>query len=126
MSGSINLDVQDFDCHNQMMTADLRKTLKVKTFPKLSIRFISLSKFPVQGDACAIKGSVAIVLAGVTKIVDVDYQVRPQGGKAFVLLGTRSINFSDFNLVPPRKIGGMIQTRNELSVAFTLNLKILE
>src|SRR5687768_1368454 len=33
LSGKIKLDVQNFDCHNAMMTADLRKTLKAKAHP---------------------------------------------------------------------------------------------
>src|SRR5688572_24834655 len=40
LNGNIQLGVQNFDCHNPMMTADLRKTLKVKTHPNLVIKFI--------------------------------------------------------------------------------------
>src|SRR5829696_8772898 len=46
LSGCIRLEVKNFDCHNLIMTADLRKTLKSKEFPALVIRFISLSKYP--------------------------------------------------------------------------------
>jgi hypothetical protein len=46
LSGSIGLKTQSFDCHNAMMTHDLRKTLKEKEFPMLHISFLSLSKLP--------------------------------------------------------------------------------
>jgi len=46
MTGALKLDIQEFDCHNPMMTSDLRKTLKCKKFPHLIITFISLNRYP--------------------------------------------------------------------------------
>lgn len=127
VSGILKLDVQNFDCHNPVMTSDLRKTLKVKSFPKLTIRFINLSKYPdLSGNTELIKGLVAIELAGVTKRFEVDYKLISAGESAISLIGTRQVNFSDFNIVPPRKIGGMIQTNNELNVIFKLRIKVID
>jgi hypothetical protein len=125
ITGVMKLDVQTFDCHNPVMTGDLRKTLKSKEFPKLTIQFINLSRYPEKDREDAVKGAVNIELAGVNKRFDVDYKFRPEGGKEATLIGTRKINFSDFNLVPPRKIGGMIQTNNELNVEFNLKVRVL-
>jgi hypothetical protein len=127
LSGCIKLDVNNFDCHNSIMTKDLRKTLKVEEFPNLNIHFLSLSKYPLQGkNNGIIKGAVNIELAGVTKRYDVDYKFIMNGKNCLTMVGTRPINFSDFNIVPPRKIGGLIKTHNELNVEFTLNVKILD
>lgn len=68
---------------------------------------------------------VYIELAGVNKRFEVDYRYKPEGANSATLIGTRKINFSDFNLVPPRKIGGMIQTHNELNVEFNLKVRVL-
>ena len=126
-SGCIKLDVNNFDCHNSMMTKDLRKTLKAKKFPNLSIHFLSLSKYPIDGkNNGIIKGAVNIELAGVTKRYEVDYKFTKYGKDLVRMVGTRQVNFSDFNIVPPRKIGGLIQTHNELNVEFILNVKILD
>ena len=120
------LDVQSFDCHNAIMTKDLRKTLKEKEFPKVTIRFISLSKYPnAGGQQEDIKGSVAISLAGVSKQVEVDYRFIKTGIKTLTLIGTKAVNFSDFEIIPPRKLGGMIKTNNTLDVEFVLKLTIL-
>jgi hypothetical protein len=107
------------------MTADLRKTLKVKQFPKVMIYFISMSKDPEQAGKQEIKGSVVIVLAGVSKRMDVDYKVISAEKNYISMVGSRKINFTDFDITPPRKLGGMIQTNNELSVVFTLKMKVL-
>jgi hypothetical protein len=127
MSGMIMLDIQKFDCHNLVMTADLRKTLKSKEFPHLIIRFLSMSKYPdLANRQEATKGMVAIELAGVSKRFEVDYKVQSAGGNFISLVGSRRIQFSDFFLSPPRKLGGMIRTDNNLSVVFNLRMKVLE
>lgn len=125
LRGHISLDVQQFDCHNAIMTADLRKTLKSNTFPKLTIRFLSMSKYPEVAGRETIKGQVTIELAGVTRQFDVDYTVSALDSRTMTLIGTRQLNFSDFNITPPRKLGGMIRTNNELAVVFNLHLQIL-
>lgn len=127
LSGAIHLDVQNFDCHNPVMTSDLRKTLKVKQFPKLSIRFLNLSNYPnLNNRQDIIKGAVVIELAGVAKRFEVDYKIISIGEQVINLIGSRQVNFSDFNIIPPRKIGGMIQTNNELSVVFNLRMRVID
>lgn len=126
ISGVLKLDVQHFDCHNPVMTSDLRKTLKAKQFPKLTIQFINLSRYPDKDMEDALKGAVNIQLAGVTRRFEVNYRFIPNGTNSATLIGTRKINFSDFNLVPPRKIGGMIKTNDELSVEFNLKVKVFK
>ena len=125
INGTLKLDVQNFDCHNPVMTGDLRKTLKAKAFPKLTIRFINLDRYPNSREEDSVKGAVTIELAGVTKKFDVNYRYIPGPSGTAILIGTRKVNFSDFNIIPPRKIGGMIQTNNELDVEFSLKVKIL-
>jgi hypothetical protein len=113
LAGNIKLDVQNFNCHHPVMTADLRKTLKAKDYPKLIIRFISLSKFPTYNDnGDYLTGIVIIELAGVAKRFNVEYEFTRNSNNAFTLVGARQVKFSDFNIKPPRKIGGMIQTNN--------------
>lgn len=127
LSGSIKLDVEHFDCHNRLMTDDLRKTLKAKEYPKLGIRFLSISRYPdISTRQKEAKGLVAIELAGVTKRFEVDYKIVSAESNYINLVGSRQLNFSDFNISPPRKLGGMIRTNNELSVVFNLRMKVLD
>ncbi len=126
ISGALRLDVREFNCHNPMMTGDLRKTLKAKEFPRMVIRFISLSRYPdTKLKAYPISGLVSIELAGVTRKFNVAYTVSPSGSDILMLKGVREIKFSDFNIVPPRKIGGMIQTNDKLIAEFNLVLTAL-
>jgi hypothetical protein len=127
LSGSIGLSISTFDCHNSGMTKQLRKTLEEKQFPLLRIKFLSLSQMPVlTATPEAVTGLVDIEIAGVSKRFEVNYQITQNAQKSIQLLGTRDINFSDFNLIPPSKLGGMIKTKNQLSVAFTLLIKAMD
>ena len=126
ISGKMELDINNFDCHNPVMTADLRKTLKAKMFPHLTINFLTLDRYPDFKDKTGeIKGKVNIELAGVVKQFDVNYNFLTIGVNALTLVGTRRVNFSDFKITPPRKLGGMIETNNELDIEFNLQLKVL-
>lgn len=126
ITGSMTLEVQSFDCHNPMMTKDLRKTLRQKEFPQISISFISLSKYPsASGETEPIKGMVYIELAGIKKRFDISYRVVQNGSTMLTLIGSQTINFSDFNIIPPRKLGGMIKTNDMLSAEFVLKVNVL-
>ena len=127
LSGSIGLRVKYFDCHNVMMTRDLQKTLKEKEFPVFRISFLSLSKLPcLSAKPELITGLVNIEIAGIRKRYKVNYQITEDDHKIIHLLGSQDLNFSDFNLVPPKKFGGVIKTRDKLSVDFNLNIKPME
>ncbi len=124
LSGSIDLKVNSFDCHNSGMTKQLQKTLNEKQFPLLHIRFLSLDRLPIlTPKSQLITGMVDIEIAGVSKRFGINYQISQDKDKGISLLGLRDLNFSDFNLIPPSKLGGMIKTKDQLIVAFNLNMK---
>jgi len=109
-----------------MMTHDLRKTLKAKKYPRLQIRFLTLSELPnLSCNAIAITGQVEIEIAGTRKIYTVNYLISEDTDKVIHLLGLRDVNFSDFKLIPPRKLGGIIKTKDQLTVAFHLKMKTI-
>jgi hypothetical protein len=123
LTGSINPAVLSFDCHKAMMTHDLRKTLEAKKYPRLHIRFLSLSELPrLSLRPVKITGQVEIEIAGVKKLYTVNYQISDTA-KVVHLIGSQQLNFSDFDLIPPHKLGGMIKTKDQLIVSFHLKMK---
>jgi hypothetical protein len=126
LSGSIDLSVSSFDCHNSGMTKQLQKTLNEKQFPVLHIRFLSLSNLPVMTrNPEPVTGLVDIEIAGVVKRFEINYQISQDEENIVHLLGSRDLNFSDFKITPPRKLGGMIKTKDQLTVAFQLKMKTI-
>lgn len=123
LKGSLKIDLFTFNCHSRLITNDMRKTLKADEYPKLVIHFISLDRAPVlNSDTDNVKGLVNIELAGVTKNFEILYSFTKQGSSSILLNGGRTFNFSDFNLKPPKKLGGIIQIKDEFSVNFKLML----
>ena len=108
------------------MTHDLQKTLQAKKYPKLHIRFLSLSELPqLSNKPVSITGQVEIEIAGVKKLYLINYEISADSAKVIQLLGTRNLDFSDFNLVPPQKLSGIIKTKDLLSVEFQLKMKAI-
>lgn len=123
MNGKLNLEIEAFDCHNRMMTADLRKTLKAKLYPILAVKFISVNGFPDFKNPSKITGIVDISLSGVNKRFEINYLFSGDEKQDVHLKGNQKIHFSDFNLTAPSKLGGVIKANDELLVEFRLNLK---
>jgi hypothetical protein len=123
MSGSVHLDIKRFDCNNVVMTKDLRKALKAKDFPQMQIRFISLSWYPESyGNEKEVRGVVSISLAGVTKTFKISYIITQNSSTSMKIKGSWKISFSDFNIVPPAKLGGIVKANDELYIEFKLAL----
>jgi hypothetical protein len=123
LKGAIVVDVFRFDCHQRMITNDLRKTLKADEYPRMTIRFLSLERMPeFIGNTELLKGLVEIELAGTRKKFDILYSFVKPGGKTILLNGGRTFSFSDFKLSAPKKLAGMIQIRDRFDVNFRLIL----
>lgn len=127
LNGAIRLDVKNFDCRNKPMTDELRKILNAKVYPKLMIKFVSLNQYPGPDTKHKIiNGIVFIELAGVTKKYEVQYKVISADNTHIQLVGTRDVLFTDFNITPPKKLGGMIRTNDKLEVEFNVKMKVID
>lgn len=125
LNGAIYLDVFRFDCFNKIMTSELRKTLKAQTYPRMKIRFITLDRVPFfKNRKENIHGVVDIELAGARKRFSVAYAYSTGSNAAMIdLVGTKTINFSDFSLKPPTKLNGIVQAKDALDIQFHLVLR---
>ncbi len=107
---NIILKVEDFDCRNKIMTSDFQKTLAAEEYPYLSIRFISINKTPKIYNA-----QIEVKMMNRSKIYNITFC--SENGK---LTGKRIVKFSDFNIKPPKKMGGIIVVKDELNLVFAL------
>lgn len=122
MKGAIRIDINQFDCNHRMLTADLRKTLKAEIYPQMTIRFLSLERMPLcDGGTDFIMGRVIIELAGQHKPFNIRYSFS-ETGSGYKLQGSRAFSFADFDLAPPKKVGGLVKVNDDFDVAFTLLL----
>ncbi|MGV3658422.1 MAG: hypothetical protein ACO1NX_10715 [Chitinophagaceae bacterium] len=126
LNGSLQVDVQRFDCFNKLITSDLRKTLKAKEHPVLKVRFLSLEQAPQPGISCQlIKGWVEVELAGVKKVMQIPFEFGSTGTPITTMNGEKLFCFTDFKLSPPTKMAGVVKIKDEFVVDFRLRLKAI-
>lgn len=111
---NIVLKVADFDCGNRMMTKDFQKILNAEKFPNMTIRFISFIKNKV-----GINALVEVKMMDQSKRYNIEFDI--ENNK---LIGRKNVKFSDFNITPPKRMGGMIVVKDDLDLIFSLAAKI--
>lgn len=118
----MRIPIRGFDCGNRQITKDFQETLKYEKFPELEISFKSFTSASIA-DKSTVDGIVDITLAGNTKRYKIKYFARVPSDEKIMLTGTQLVNFSDFKLIPPKKMMGMIQVQECLEVEFDLMLE---
>ncbi|MDQ2657746.1 MAG: hypothetical protein M3Y60_10025 [Bacteroidota bacterium] len=118
----MRVPIRSFDCGARQISRDFWKTLKSETHPDLEIDFISLENLSFA-DESTTKGIVDITLAGSTTRYTVCYKVSVKPNGNVHLKGVRAVKFSDFKLIAPEKLKGLIKVNEGLTVDFSLVLK---
>jgi hypothetical protein len=119
----MTIPVKSFDCGVKQISRDFWKTLKSESYPDLRINFRSLQNLNVRNNTW-VDGVVDITLAGVTARYTINYHVTTNN-KVISLKGTHPVNFSEFNLLAPEKLKGLIKVNECLEVEFNLVLKVV-
>lgn len=125
LQGSVSLLATHFDCGMAVMTKDFGTTINAKQHPYIVINFKTFERLPnykLQRDK--FKGTMTISIGGTARVFDVDCSIEAKPSGLIHLSGEREFLFSDFNLVPPQKMMGLIRIEKELIVRFTLVLKL--
>jgi len=121
----LSIDVKRFDCHNKYITEDFRSALKADESPKLKIVFLSVDQFSNSSNNEVVKGIVDIEVANVIKRVEIEYIIKTLPGDRIQMNGSHVFSFSDFKLKAPKKLAGLIKTRDEIKVNFQLFFKAI-
>jgi hypothetical protein len=125
INSSLSVDINDFDCHQRMITSDFRKTLKAGENRYLKIHFISLDAFDVRNKQI-VKGKVEIMLAGQLKSTTIDFKIDQTHSGLIQMNGSKTMLLSEFNVTPPKKLAGFIKIKEEIRVNFQLFFKPVE
>lgn len=111
---NIILKVTDFDCGNKMMTKDFQKILNAEKYPEMTIKFINFTRNQKKYMAV-----VEVKMMNQIRKYNVEFNL--ENNK---MVGRKNIKFSDFNITPPKKMGGMIVVKDDLDLTFSLSTKI--
>ncbi|MDQ0475506.1 MULTISPECIES: hypothetical protein [Chryseobacterium] len=111
---NISVSVDDFDCRNKMMTNDFRKVLQSDHYPNLNIRFLEFKK----SNSNKFEAVVEVKMMTVARKYSIEFSLYNNS-----LVGNKRLRFSDFKIVPPKKMGGMVYVKDELDLVFSLETK---
>ena len=112
---NVVLKVDDFDCKNRLMTSDFRKTLHSEKFPNLTIKFLNFEK---ASSGKKFNKVVEVRMMNVVKKYSIEF-----GEYKNSLVGNKRLKFSDFNIIPPKKMGGVVFVKDDLDLFFSLAIK---
>lgn len=104
---------QGFDCCHQLITKDLRKTLKADTYSYITINVKEINRTNTDFTCTA-----AVEIAGKQK----EYEIPICISKNNNIKGTLKLKINDFNLRTPKKAFGLIEVKNTVEIDFDLYL----
>jgi hypothetical protein len=119
--GGLKLMVKWFDCGQQFMTKEMQKTLKADKRPEMKINLVSLAGSQKHGQT--VKGVVDVEIAGISKRIDINFDVKKPRSTSLCFIGKKHLKFSDFNLVPPEKLAGLVKVEQDILVKFEINMR---
>ena len=121
LSGHISLSVSAFECDNSTMTRDFMHTLKSDLHPKIRFEMHELV-FSGCSNKTAI-GSGIIRIAGESRAIRLHWTIDESKPGEIRLTASKNLKFTTFNLTPPRKMMGLIQVHDDITVHFHLVLR---
>jgi hypothetical protein len=113
------IPIRNFNCGNNVITKDLRRTVKAVDNPYLTIAIVSM-----DDNAGRSRAVMKITLAGVTKLASIEF-IQTTHGELLQLTGKHAVTFKDFGLVAPKHLLGLVKVQQELNVEFNLLIKTI-
>jgi hypothetical protein len=113
------IPVSAFQCGNFILNKDFQNTLQSKRYPKASVQVLNLK----ETGKGVLNGKLKLTLVGKSKIIDNVCFTWNETDQTILLAADFVFLASDFDLTPPKKLGGMIKTDNAMNIIVELVLK---
>jgi len=132
-NGSVlSLKVDEINCGNRMMNADLQDLLNAQQYPEIRIALKNHNPGSLLSDLSSKRhdgqGSFAvdIEIAGVTKEAQLAIINKAQEEKSVTYLGSIDLNILDFGLTPPSKFMGLVKVKETIEIELMLQFDLVD
>jgi hypothetical protein len=122
----IGVPVRDFKARNSMMFKDFMELMKAKDYPKILIAIPVEQISKVKSGEYLLNPEIIITIAGVSNAYKVPCYVRGCSGNAVHVNGVKKISLTDFGIIPPERLEGLVRVKNEINVDFGFILTFSE
>lgn len=119
---SLSLEIDQFDCGKRAINRDFRSTLKYQEYPFIEIILNELV-LEDPSDIIPEKALITIRIAGVEQNYEVPLHSFSSSEDHFVVGGNKILYMTDFGLVPPSPLMGLIKVDDELDIEFDLVIR---
>ncbi len=122
----LKIRVKSFDCRNPRLNRDMHNALGVDKYPEISIELLEAgaSGYNESNGSGSTRTRVAISLNGRKKIVEIPVEWRAEGNDRFRFSGTRTLKMSDFGVVPPSPMFGLIKVNDDIDISFNIAVTV--
>lgn len=119
---SLSLEIDQFDCGKRAINRDFRSTLKYQEYPFIEI---ILNELVLKEDSDIIpeEAIITIRIAGVEQQYTVPLNAFSSSEEQFIVGGNKILYMTDFGLIPPSPLMGLIKVEDELDIEFDLVIR---
>lgn len=111
------LNTQGFDCGNKGINQDFHDLIKSDEYPEI---LLEISKVKLRTKSFGV-ATICITMAGKQRYYEVPINI--SNGEIAKFQGELELNIKDFDLEPPKKLFGIIVVKDEIEIAFDLQVK---
>ena len=111
------IPVHQFKSGNPRMYDDFLSLLKAKEYPYIIISLLT-ENFSGEGKSGISRNErIAVTIAGVTREYTVDCALA-HCNEDLIVNGIQTVRLTDFGLIPPVRLSGIVKVENEINVRF--------
>lgn len=118
----LQLEIDQFDCGKRAINRDFRSTLKYQEYPFIEIILNELV-LEDPSDIIPKTALITIRIAGVEQNYEVPLHSFSTSEDHFTVGGNKVLHMTDFGLVPPSPLMGLIKVEDELDIEFDLVIR---
>lgn len=124
----IHLKTKNFSCDNKTMTKDFLTALKSDIYPTIKIEFLSYQLNALveeQHNQRNVNAGILISLAGVDRRFTIPLEYIQFSMDEFKIKGRKKVTMSDFQIIPPTALFGMVKVEDAIELEFDITFKLL-
>lgn len=134
-NAALILQTHQFDCNNQMMNKDFQQLLQSEAYPQIEIEILRLHQSPHSDRKLSShlnEVSFTIWVQALFRIVGNEHQysfpvkVIDNSDDALNLQGSVDLNLLDFDITPPKKLLGLVEVQELITIDFFAKLRVAQ
>src|SRR5712691_12614242 len=123
----MTIPIAAFRCGNPVMDRDMRRALAADRYPAIEFRFIELRgviEHDIDRNVYEATISGELWMAGARREIELRVVARRVTRDRFRIQAEMPLRMSDFGVMPPTALFGMVKAHDELTVRFDLILQV--